>query len=98
MVQLSLSLCSLLSSISVQVRSSSSPQFLLLGSTGNMFVSSRSAVVPLPFLSQVVFGEVVEGMDIVRKVEGLGSQSGKTQKRITIASCGELDRQYVPHQ
>jgi hypothetical protein len=31
-------------------------------------------------------------MDIVRKIEALGSQSGKTQKRITIASCGELDR------
>jgi hypothetical protein len=31
-------------------------------------------------------------MDIVRKIEALGSQAGKTQKRITIASCGELDR------
>ena len=41
---------------------------------------------------QVVFGEVIDGMDIVRKIEALGSQSGKTQKRITIASCGELDR------
>ena len=41
---------------------------------------------------QVVFGEVTDGMDIVRKIEALGSQSGKTQKRITIASCGELDR------
>jgi len=31
-------------------------------------------------------------MDIVRKIEALGSQSGKTQKRITIGACGELDR------
>ncbi|CAH0559900.1 unnamed protein product [Brassicogethes aeneus] len=38
----------------------------------------------------VVFGSVVEGMDIVRKLETLGSQSGKTAKKITVADCGEL--------
>merc|ERR1712187_1051334 len=27
----------------------------------------------------VVFGSVVEGMDIVKKIEGVGSQSGKTK-------------------
>ncbi|CAF4342947.1 unnamed protein product, partial [Adineta steineri] len=50
--------------------------------------------VQTPWLDgkHVVFGEVTDGMDIVRKIEALGSQSGKTQKRITIASCGELDR------
>merc|ERR1719481_71336 len=37
----------------------------------------------------VVFGEVVEGMDIVKKVEALGSQSGKTSKKVTIADCGQ---------
>merc|ERR1712126_627888 len=30
-------------------------------------------------------GQVVEGMDIVKKVESFGSQSGKTSKRIVIA-------------
>jgi cyclophilin family peptidyl-prolyl cis-trans isomerase len=38
----------------------------------------------------VVFGRVVEGMDVVKKMEGLGSRSGKTQARIVIADCGEL--------
>jgi peptidyl-prolyl isomerase F (cyclophilin D) len=38
----------------------------------------------------VVFGAVVEGMDIVKKVEGYGSQSGKTSKRIVITDCGQL--------
>ena len=37
----------------------------------------------------VVFGQVVEGMDIVKKVESFGSQSGKTSKRIVVADCGQ---------
>merc|ERR1711985_44508 len=36
----------------------------------------------------VVFGQIVEGMDIVKKVESFGSQSGKTSKKIVIADCG----------
>lgn len=31
----------------------------------------------------VVFGSVVEGMDVVKKIEALGSQSGKTSKKKT---------------
>jgi len=38
----------------------------------------------------VVFGEVLEGMDVVKKVESRGSQSGKTEGKIVIADCGEL--------
>merc|ERR1712111_215187 len=38
----------------------------------------------------VVFGQVVEGMDIVKKIESFGSQSGKTSKKITVADCGQL--------
>lgn len=38
----------------------------------------------------VVFGEVKEGLDVVRKMEALGSQSGKTSKKITISNCGQL--------
>ena len=38
----------------------------------------------------VVFGSVVEGMDIVRKVESYGSPSGKTHQKIVIADCGQL--------
>ena len=38
----------------------------------------------------VVFGKVIDGMDIVKTVEGFGSQSGKTSKEIVIADCGEL--------
>lgn len=33
--------------------------------------------------------QVVEGMDVVKKVESFGSQSGKTSKKIIIADCGQ---------
>jgi cyclophilin family peptidyl-prolyl cis-trans isomerase len=38
----------------------------------------------------VVFGNVVEGLDVVKKMEALGSESGRTQKKIVIADCGQL--------
>ncbi|XP_035672112.1 peptidyl-prolyl cis-trans isomerase-like [Branchiostoma floridae] len=39
----------------------------------------------------VVFGKVVEGMDVVKKVETYGSSpSGKTSKKIVIADSGQL--------
>jgi len=33
----------------------------------------------------VVFGKVVEGLDIVKKIEAVGSQSGKTSKEVKTA-------------
>lgn len=38
----------------------------------------------------VVFGRIVEGMDVVKAVEAKGSRSGKTTANILIADCGEL--------
>ncbi|XP_067251419.1 peptidyl-prolyl cis-trans isomerase A [Chanodichthys erythropterus] len=38
----------------------------------------------------VVFGAVVEGLDIIKKVENYGSTSGKTSAKIVIDSCGQL--------
>merc|ERR1711972_385610 len=38
----------------------------------------------------VVFGSVTDGMDIVKKIEAVGSQSGKTSKPVVIADCGQL--------
>ncbi|XP_034027274.1 peptidyl-prolyl cis-trans isomerase A isoform X4 [Thalassophryne amazonica] len=37
----------------------------------------------------VVFGTVVQGMEVVDKVESYGSKNGKTSKKITIFNCGE---------
>ncbi|MFG2225836.1 peptidylprolyl isomerase [Streptomyces sp. NPDC048644] len=38
----------------------------------------------------VVFGEVVEGQDLVTRIESLGSQSGATKAKITIAESGTV--------
>ncbi|KAG7480796.1 hypothetical protein MATL_G00060090 [Megalops atlanticus] len=38
----------------------------------------------------VVFGKVVQGDDIVKKVESYGSSGGQTKAKIIIADCGQL--------
>jgi cyclophilin family peptidyl-prolyl cis-trans isomerase len=48
--------------------------------------------VSTPWLDgrHVVFGHVSEGLDIVKKIESLGSESGQTYQTITIDNCGQL--------
>lgn len=36
----------------------------------------------------VVFGKVVEGLSVVDQMEAVGSESGKTSKKVEIANCG----------
>merc|ERR1719378_1463304 len=36
----------------------------------------------------VVFGKVTSGLDVVDKIEAVGSSSGKTSKKVEIANCG----------
>merc|ERR1712167_119851 len=38
----------------------------------------------------VVFGSVTDGMDVVKMIEKVGSQSGKTSQKVTIVDCGQL--------
>ena len=38
----------------------------------------------------VVFGKVIEGMDVVKAVEAVGSQSGATSKPVSVVDCGEM--------
>ena len=38
----------------------------------------------------VVFGKVVEGMDVVKSVESLGSRSGAPMAKIVIVKSGEI--------
>merc|ERR1712094_50194 len=48
--------------------------------------------VPTPWLDgkHVVFGSVKEGMDVVKKIESYGSQSGQTKAKIVVSDCGQL--------
>ncbi|KAM9312678.1 peptidyl-prolyl cis-trans isomerase-like [Gastrophryne carolinensis] len=39
----------------------------------------------------VVFGTIAEGMEVVKKMEVYGSNSGKTSKKIVISDCGILE-------
>src|SRR5580700_55645 len=59
------------------------------GTNGSQFFL---CTVKTPWLDgrHVVFGKVVEGMDVVKKIERLGSRSGQTKAKIVVADCGEL--------
>jgi len=39
----------------------------------------------------VVFGKVLTGMETVKKIESVGSQSGSTSKKVEISDCGQLE-------
>jgi len=39
----------------------------------------------------VVFGEVVKNMDLVKQIEGLGSNSGKLSQKVVITASGVIN-------
>ena len=57
--------------------------------TGRNFFCGTEAT---PWLDgkHVVLGRVISGMDVVRKIEKCGSQSGKTKKKIKISLSGQI--------
>ena len=44
----------------------------------------------------VVFGKVVEGLEVLDKMEACGSRTGTTSKVITIYDCGQLNGSASP--
>ena len=49
-------------------------------------------ILDTPWLDgkHVVFGSVVDGMDVVDQIEAVGSQSGKTSAKVVVKDCGEI--------
>lgn len=47
---------------------------------------------PAPHLNgkHVVFGKVVEGMDVVRKVENVRTRDDKPVQDVVVSQCGEM--------
>jgi cyclophilin family peptidyl-prolyl cis-trans isomerase len=47
---------------------------------------------PTPHLDgkHVVFGQVIKGYDVVKKMEAVGSDSGRPSARVTITDCGKV--------
>jgi cyclophilin family peptidyl-prolyl cis-trans isomerase len=58
-------------------------------------IAPSDALLPRRPGKHVVFGRVVAGMDVVKRIEAVGSKSGTTTKRVAIEDCGTLDDEAV---
>jgi cyclophilin family peptidyl-prolyl cis-trans isomerase len=69
---------------------------LVRGLTTSIYTKTKYCIYPSihPPPSSIgqhtVFGVVVEGMNVVKAIEAVGSSTGAPSKPVTIVACGQL--------
>lgn len=62
-------------------------------SNGSQFFITLKATKHLDG-KHVVFGRLVEGEAVLRRMEAVGSKSGAPSKEVTVVDCGQLEVRY----